>query len=166
MLGPTGLVDVLLASLVVELRKDDTLKGLCSITVFGGDSIPMDYGLESCGGMVWARLTSANPTLAFPAADTTVDSCTASLAYGVELGVIRPAPFVDEAAGRITLPTEEDQREAAILQNNDMLAMHRAYKAARDDIDLMVIGQYQPYGPQGDVMGGFWSATVGEDLDG
>lgn len=157
-------MDILLASLTVELRKDGTLDKLCAVTLFGGDSIPMDYGLEECGGMMWARLSGANPTLAFPAADTTSASCTATLAFGVELGVIRPAPIVEERAGRITLPSEDDQRRAALAQYVDMLAMHRAYQSARSDIDQMVIGAYQPYGPQGGVMGGTWGATIGEDL--
>jgi hypothetical protein len=155
-----GIMDVLLDNLHKELIADGTAENLCAVSLFPGDSIPLDYG--GCGGIVWVRLTSAHPSAAFPASDVTLDNCAYTLAFPVEVGVYRPAPTVQMIAGKAYPPSDKQNTDAAHLLTNDMKAMHRALVKLKDELELVVLGSFTPQGPYGDLVGGTWTVSVGE----
>lgn len=158
-----GIMDVLLANIVEELKADGTGDNLCASALFPGDNVPIDYG--GCGGIVWVRLSSANPSAAFPLADVTVDNCAYTLAYPLEVGIFRPAPAIQTVLGKAHPPTDSENTASSHLLVDDMKAMHRAIVRLKREVELVVIGQFSPQGPLGDVVGGAWSLTVGEDDD-
>jgi hypothetical protein len=157
-----GMLDVLLANVVEELKADGTGENLCAASLFPGDTFSMDYG--GCGGLVMVRLSTAHPSASFPNADVGVDNCAYTLAYPVEVGVFRPAPMIRTRAGKAMPPGDKENTESTHLMIDDMHAMHRAIRRLREDADLLTIGSYTPQGPLGDLVGGSWSLTVGEDL--
>lgn len=160
------MMDIILAEVLVELRERGTGSGLCAKAIYPGNAIPADYGIDDCGGMAWVQLQSASPSATFPQPLADLNSCTYSLAYTIDVGIMRPVK-VPEAVGRsISFPTDEENRAAAVSQLDDMEAMHVAINRARADIDLMVLNQYTPEGPEGGVVSGVWTMQVGnEDPD-
>lgn len=158
-----GIEDVLLDLVHKELQANGTAENLCAVSLFPGDNIPMDYG--GCGGIVFVRLVTANPTAAFPNADVTVNNCAYSLAFPLEVGIYRPAPMIQTIAGKPYPPSDAMNTASAHLMNDDLKAMHRAIVKLRQEVELVQIGQYTPQGPFGDLVGGTWTVTVGEDED-
>jgi hypothetical protein len=148
---------------VVELRNDNVLDDVCTASLYPGESVPIDYA--ECGGMAWVRLVSANPSASFPSQDTSLNNCASTLAYAVEMGVLRKAPIAESILdSQIELPSEEENSQTAREQADDVERMYRAIQNAARDIDLVVAGSYAPAGPDGGVVGGTWSLTVGADL--
>lgn len=164
---PLQMMDLALDRLQTAVKEAGNGDGFCSITLQAGAEVPYDYGAESgCTGMMWVRLVSANPTLQFPQPDVTPDNCTHSLAYFLEVGVVRDAPVPTKVRGGIELPTQEEIRAATELSVQDMSAMHEALVNLRLDIDFVVLGEYTAVGPNGGVIGGLWTFAVGnEDPD-
>ena len=129
------------------------MPGDCFCGVLPGDQVIWDYK----EGMAWVRLATTYPTTTFPNIDNTLrGSCTAGLGATLEVGVLNCAPGIS-ASGN--LPTEFDQFEATRLQLATMRAMHQAITCC--GFDLAILGQYQPLGPQGGLVGGFWLVDVG-----
>ena len=160
------MMDILLAELIAELRQRDRLDGICAQSLQPGATVSLDYGSESCGGMAWVQLSNAAPTVAFPDPDLSLSNCTYSLAYTVTMGIIRPSPIPTVVRNSISFPTDEENTDAAHMFMEDMDMMHQAIKSARKDVDLLVLGQYMPVGPEGGVSGGTWTLQVGnEDPD-
>lgn len=157
------MVDIVLAALIVELRKDNVLDDLCTVSLYPGDSVPIDYA--ECGGMAWVRLLTANPSAAFPAPDVTINNCASTLAFPLEMGILRRAPLADSILdASIDLPSEEENTKSTHEQLDDVERMYRAIQRAARDIDLVVAGSYTPAGPDGGVVGGTWTLTVGSDI--
>jgi len=159
------MLDILLAAAVVELRKmgDDEL---CASAVYPGEGVPLDYASmdTGCGGMLWVRLTTAYPSASFPSPVQTIDNCARRLAFPVEMGLMRPAPIPENfVTGEMDLPGDAEHDAAATRQLNDMEAMYRAIRVAAEDIELVVVGSYSPYGPVGGTVGGTWSLQIGDD---
>lgn len=164
--SPSQMADILLASVIEELRSRDTLEGLCMEAFYPGQNVPADFGLESCGGMVWVQMSAANPTVTFPDPDYAVGNCSYSLAYTFEVGLIRPTPVPTEERGHITLPGAEEISAAAYQQMDDLEAMHRGISDCKKYIDYVILGSYAPIGPDGGAGGGAWTVMMGnEDAD-
>lgn len=161
---PMAILGRALDALNQELEADGTRESLCEVTVLHGETMILDYGAESCGGMGWVRLVSGNPTATFPNAPQ-AGTCAMDLAFAVEMGVIRPAPKIGTFQKRIILPTADEQAAATSLALDDMAAMHRALKAFASEMENFVLGSYTPIGPQEGTVGGSWSFTVGEELE-
>lgn len=156
------MLDIILAAVLVELRKDGTDGNLCSVTKFPGEGVALDYA--ECGGMLWVRLVSAAPSASFPAPVQSLDNCARSLAFPVEVGLMRPAPIpANFVTGEMDLPSDEDHSAATDRQLDDMQAMYRGLRAAQQEIEYMIVGNYSPQGPTGGTVGGVWSLTVGDD---
>ena len=153
--------ETLLAMLVVEFNKPGQLGNFCSAAVMPGSAVPYDEGQEACGGSLWVRLTTANPSAAFPAADTTVNNCAVTLAYPFEVGVMRPAPLAEMIGDELVLPTEEENTAAALRQLEDMETMYRTLVMFGDEVEALLPGIYTPIGPEGGVVGGKWTFTIG-----
>jgi len=115
-----------------------------------------EVALDACDcdgdrcGQAWVRLVSAFPSSSLPEPD--IDArCTAPLAYVVEVGAVRCAPVADDDEGVVLGTT--------LGQYDDMDAMRYALQCCFTDGE-QVLGQYEPYGPQGGCVGGTWTVTI------
>lgn len=125
----------------------------CFCGMVPGDNVAWDYP----NGMAWVRLVDVYPSTTFPAQDATLrGSCSATLAATLEVGLLQCAPSLNSIGAA---PTDLQQFEATRLQLAGMRAMHQAITCC--DIDLMVLGNYTPQGPQGIMVGGTWQVNVG-----
>ena len=156
-----GAMDVLLNYVMAELNKLNT-GGLCAISRMAGAEVPLDYGQESCGGLLFVRLVSANPSVSFPGNDTTINSCSAMLAWPLEVGIFRPAPLAELVNDELILPTDTENSTAQEQQMLDLECMYRALiRLGNEEVEDLIIGSYTPQGPEGGVVGGRWGFTVG-----
>lgn len=150
----TALTNCLCTQLVT-----DALPPVCICSPMPGEQIAADYVTEEAG-MAWVRVTTAWPSASFPNA-TAQASCAAPLAFGVELGVLYCAPG---AAADGDPPGMSAQFDAVRLQLAAMNSIRRAViccfpgRRASD----VVLGVYNPMGPEGGVVGGYWSISVAE----
>lgn len=159
-MSPQEILAELLERLSAEIKAKGREDRYCSITVQPGNAVVFDFD-EDCSGSAWVRLVSANPTVGFPKPDVTVDSCAYTLAFIVEVGMIGPAPVIDESMGQFILPTDVEMFEASMRQVEEMQMMFDAIRKA--DIPQKILGDYAPQGPEGGVLGGLWNVTVGGD---
>lgn len=154
-------MDALLTHTMAELQKPGQNASLCAVAAMPGSEIPYDYGQESCGGLLWVRLAGANPTVSFPSADVTASSCAQTLAYSLEVGIMRPAPLAEVNGDEFILPTDQENGNATEQQMLDMESMLVAIANLREDVEDLLPGTYTPLGPEGGVVGGRWTLTVG-----
>lgn len=157
----TAAMELLISKVMAELQKPGQNADLCAIGPMPGSDVPYDYGQESCGGILWVRLASANPSASFPLADVTVDNCAVTLAYPLELGIMRPAPLAEMMGEELQLPTDAENAAAVEQQMKDLESMYIAIRALGDDVESVLPGIYTPRGPEGGVVGGTWTLTVG-----
>lgn len=155
------MLDVILAACVVELRADGTDGNLCATTKYPGEAAPLDYA--ECGGMLWVRLGSSAPTTSFPNPEQRPNACATTLAFNVEVGLMRPAPIPEDTLGNFELPTDEDHSDATDRQLDDMEAVYRGLLVASRQIEMVSIGSYTPVGPVGGTVGGLWTLIVGNE---
>lgn len=151
-----------LDSLNQELERAGTRKDLCELLLLHGDMVVIDYA--DCGGMGYVRLVTANPTEQFPT-PAPAASCASSMAYSMEVGIVRTAPGMGRSGGKPTTPTADEQGAATSLALEDMEVMLRALKVIESEVYEFTLGSYTPMGPAGGGLGGFWSFTVGDELD-
>lgn len=144
-----------------ELAKRD-LPAASKVTLQAGAIPSIDYvGLgKECSELI-VNLMTAFPVSTFPEADTS-GNCASPLAYQVQVSLLRCAPPL-RAQGKQP-PSIEDQLEGARLHLADMQAVHAAVRCcfAKTDREY-VLAPFQPYGPQGNVVGGVWTITFSEE---
>lgn len=141
---------------------DAGLPETCFCGILPGADVATDYVTEDAG-MAWVRLGSAYPYSAFPLADNSGGSCRLPLAFQIEVGAAWCAPVFADAQG--SPPALEDQYTAAEIEVAAMAAMHRAITCCFPTERAQVaLAQYQPFGPQGAVVGGTWSLFVSGGL--
>ena len=148
--------DGIVKRLVTQLAEMN-LPEACFATVVPGELAALDNLTDECAAMAYSRVTSVFPsTTSFPSADASPRSGY-FFASIIELGLIRTIELPDNGEA----PSAEAQREAARLQAADMGAMLTAICAYCTDYSIpVVLGAYQPVGPEGGVVGGFWTATL------
>lgn len=156
------MMDIVLANLVVQMRKAGT-EDLCATSLYPGEAAPLDYA--ECGGMLWVRLITSYETASFPAPNNDPGLCNqTTLAYQLEVAVMRPAPIPDDfTGGFVDLPDDAEHTASTHHQMDDMEAMHEALRKARKDIEQVAIGSYTPVGPVGGTVGGSWTLVVGNE---
>lgn len=138
----------------------DGLPGLCFCGVVPGEAAAADYISDSCDdcGMAWVRLVSVYPSAGVGIADTTIGNCSKELGFDVEIGIMR-CYVVGDGRGNPTPP--EEVREAAALAALDAETMWRAVACCPAITSKeYVMGQYQPLGPEGGVVGGVWTLSM------
>lgn len=130
----------------------------CSATLAPGAVV--DWG--GCGqcesgacGMVYVRVEAMFRSFTFPEPTLEI-GCGAPLALQLRVGVLR-CLSVDSNGGL----DDAESTEAALVALSDALAVRRALACMSGDV---VLGIYEPLGPQGGCVGGEWQVTV--DLDG
>lgn len=152
----------LLEALAAQIKAKGKEEDYCTITVQPGNAVVFDFGPDSdCAGTAWVRLVSANPSVSFPAADVGINNCAYSLAYVVEMGMLAPAPVMEDRLGTFMVPEDTELFDASMRQSAELEMMYAALRAAK--IPEKVIGTYTPAGPEGGVVGGMWTVTVGGD---
>lgn len=136
----------------------DGLPPVCICSPMPGDAIATDYVSEDAG-MAWVRLESGWPSTSFPV-PSGLASCDAPLAFNLEVGLAYCAPIFDSDG---TPPNLVEMFESTRLQMAGMATIRRAilccFPGKSQDV---VLGTYQPIGPEGGVVGGFWSISVAE----
>ena len=157
------------ADLFTELaERDEDLTAPCSVMVLSGAAAVIDRGLDegnSCCGQLWARLVDLYPSSAFPQPDAGPHREDLSWAVTVEVGIVRPAPVVQDHAGQAVIPTAAEEQNAAAVALVDGAVLREAllnrYRLHIGDEDVaVVLGVYTPFGPDGGVVGGVLTATI------
>ena len=127
----------------------------CWCGMYPGAAVSWEYCGECSGercGMGYVRLAGVFPYSAFPQ-QVIDDRCTLPLAWAVEVGALRCMPQPGD--GELLAPAE--MAEVAVGQILDASALHRAIKCCGLDVAVQL---YQPTGPQGGCVGGFWMAYL------
>ena len=138
----------------------------CAAAVVSGGAPALDRGMDQadgCCGQLWVRLVSLYPSAAFPEQDA-LPRALEDMAWAVvlEVGVVRPAPVIQEVAGEAVLPPMEEEQEAAAVAVTDAAIIRQALMSnyAQDQDVAVVLGAYTPLGPDGGIVGGATTVTV------
>lgn len=143
-------LDDLVTCLQAELESAPT-PDMCFVGIVPGDSVALEYQgdcTDVCG-MAWVRVVTMYPSSGVGIANTHPRNCDAGLGIDVEIGTMRCITPGDENGAP---PSAEELRAATELQVADMLTVLRAIRCCQGSDDW-IVGQYQPYGPQGGVFG-------------
>jgi hypothetical protein len=156
MMSPISVLAALLESLTAQIRAAGKEEDYCSLTVQPGNAVTFDFGPESgCGGIAWTRLAAASPAVGS-------NGCIMWMTYTIEVGMVGPVPGLDYSEmGGYTVPTDEELFDAASRQSDEMMMLIAALNAA--DVEGLTIGDYSPSGPEGGVLGGYFTVTVEPD---
>jgi hypothetical protein len=137
----------------------------CAVMVVAGAAPALDRGLAEeggCCGQLWVRLVNLYPSRNFPEQDGGPHAEELSWAVSVELGLVRPAPVVRDVDGVAVLPSDDEERDAAAVASVDAAILREAllnrYAAEHDT--ALVLGAFEPIGPEGGVVGGSVTAIV------
>lgn len=126
----------------------------CQVTLSPG--LGVDMGIDGDKG--WVRLASIVPSTTFPIQDQTTVACSMPYAASVELGMARciRIPETD-------VLTELENADYVRLQMADWAAMRSAVDCCmRKAGFVVVVGAYQPFGPDGGMYGGVLTASVSQ----
>lgn len=157
------------ADLFTELAEGDAdLVAPCAVMVVSGSAAALDRGLDEengCCGQLWARLVNSYPSVNFPEQDGAPHRDHLSWAVVIEVGLVRPAPIVTEVNGQVVVPSAAQEQDAAAVALVDAAVIREAllnrYPEAIGDEDVAVIlGAFDPIGPDGGVVGGAITATI------
>lgn len=156
MKSPITILAALLESLTAQIRDAGKEEDYCSITVQPGNAVTFDFGPESgCGGIAWTRLVAASPA-------TGSNGCIMWMTYTIEVGMVGPVPGLDYSEiGGYELPSDAELFDAAQRQSDEMMMLINALNSA--DVEGISIGDYSPSGPEGGVLGGYFTVTVDSD---
>lgn len=135
------------------------LPPVCICSPMPGAAIAVDYVTPEVG-MAWVRLTGAFPSTAFPSQAGAGTSCGAPLVMQFDVGTAFCAPYPDDDG---TPPGLAAQFDATRTQLAGMAAARRAIQcclgvSSKD----VLLGSYNPMGPQGGVVGGYWTVAVAQ----
>lgn len=154
-------LEALAACLCAEIQDPENgVPDVCYCGVVPGDQPPAMYA-GNCKvkcGMAWVRLATLYPATGIGVADTALIKCNPTIGADVEVGMLRCISVGDD---RGNLPSAEEQRDAVALQMADAIVMLKALLCCEAfPSEGVVVGQYQPLGPQGGLVGGLFQASV------
>lgn len=161
----TGIVDLLtnLAACLCEQIEEANLPMTCFCGVLPGEQAYDVAGLGDCEddvcGQAWVRLATSYPSNAVGVIDQTIGNCGTGMGYDIEIGIQR---CLQTNSGGEAL-TQEELLEATTLQLADMDVLYRTVACCDtlDSKDYIIIG-YTPTGPEGGLLGGVLTVSVGE----
>lgn len=115
---------------------------------------------ECCRGLGWVRVQSVSGVRTLGELEN-VTCFQQERTLVLEMGVARCAPSSDIAS----VPTEEQWTDAALRQDEDMGDMEAAVCCAFGDIENIAaeevaVGEYQPFGVDGNCMGGTMLVSI------
>lgn len=155
-------LEVLAACLCEQLAEADAETCFCG--VIPGQAVPMDL-MNRCDessaecGMAYVRLAGAYPSSVIGVPDQNPGNCGTGIGFDVEIGIYRCFPLADDGGP----PPAEEMDAAFRAQMVDLAVMRETVICCTwlDGKDF-VLGNYQPYGPEGGIIGGTFSlfATV------
>lgn len=156
MKSPISVLAALLEALTAQIRAAGREDEYCSLTVQPGTAVSFDFGPESgCGGIAWTRLVAASPSVG-------ANECILWMTYTIEVGMVGPVPGLDYSEiGGYEVPSDEELFDAASRQSDEMQMMIRALNSA--GVEGLRVGDYAPSGPEGGVLGGYFTVTVDSD---
>ncbi len=131
----------------------------CWCGLWPGLDVSWEYCTDCPGdrcGMGWVRLAGINPYETFPTAAVDL-RCTLPLAATVEIGALRCMPIPGD--GEILQPAP--MGDVALTVTADALALRNAVLCCQNP--NLALGLWQPTGPQGGCVGGFWTIFLALD---
>lgn len=160
--GIMARLEALAACLCAEIEDPaNGVPGVCFCGVVPGDQPPAVYSgncSDACG-MAWVRLVTMYPATGVGIAESRPIRCDPALGVDVEVGMLRCMSVGDE---RGNLPSLEEQHDAVALQMADSMVMLKALLCCDAfGSEVVIVGQYQPVGPQGGLVGGVFVASMG-----
>lgn len=124
----------------------------CVLELMPGAQVAINYALECDDGMAWVRMVGIGPP-----EDAGAPTCTTVLTMTVEMGIVRGATWGDNGEP----PPAEDQRSMTLQQVADMAAMLQSLETVTlPEDEGFASPTYEPYGPEGNAVGGTWTFTV------
>lgn len=129
----------------------------------GGVNIPID-GLtgEDCTGLVWANVLRRWSTVEFPAEVDVPRPCGAPRAIRIQVGAARCAVGLDDH-GFAPTPDALEREALIVLDDGNRLENAVCFASAlAEDRDLtsdVVVGAWEPVGPEGGIIAGILTVT-------
>lgn len=152
MKSPIAVLAALLESLTAQIRAAGKEDDYCSITVQPGNAVSFDFGPESgCAGIAWTRLIAASPVVG-------ANKCLMWMDFTIEIGMVSPVVGLDYTLGEYSVPGDTELFDAAARQSDEFMLLFKALETS--GVDGLVVGDYAPSGPEGGVMGGYFTVTV------
>lgn len=144
---------------------DATVTAPCAVMVVSGAAAALDRGLDEsdgCCGQLWTRLVTLYPSRAFPEADPVPSPDVLSWAVTIEVGLARPAPVIAEVDGSAVIPSAAQEQDAAAVALVDAAVLREALLGRYADAEdvAVLLGAYTPFGPDGGIVGGSFTATI------
>jgi len=119
---------------------------------------------QGCGEIIVYNPTSfaIDAVTGFPNQDTS-GTCTSEYANVLSLGIFRCAlqPKTNAQGKVIANVTPAEQTNATRIHTADKAAMRRAIACCLQGNYEYVVQPWQPYGPDGNAVGGIWTVIVG-----
>jgi hypothetical protein len=155
MMSPIQILAALLEALTAQITAAGKEDEYCSITVQPGTAVSFDFGPESgCGGIAWTRLVASSPAVGS-------NGCVMWMVHTIEVGMVAPVPGLDYVLGEFTVPSDAELFDAASRQSDEFVMLFDALKGA--GVPGLTVGDYAPSGPEGGVLGGYFTVTVEPD---
>ena len=159
---PIAPVVIDLINCVCEMLATNGQGPTCWCGVYPGASVSWeecgDCGDDVCG-MGYVRPGTTTPYDVFPFS-VIDENCVKPLAYELEVGVLRCFPTMDDDGA---MPPADVTTEAAMGLLQDQYALYQAIMCC-EGLKTKAISAWQPIGPQGNCVGGFWTVYVDEPL--
>lgn len=162
----SDLQDILIGMVMDELQKPGGDTNFCYVGQFPGVGVPGDVGAGSgCAGMLWSRFAGMGPSVSFPVVGVTANNCSYELVYTIEVGIFRVAPVGSTFGNNYTPPTAKENADISLKLLHDAHCMERAVRrfVKEGHAEDALIGTYGQVGPEGGLVGGSWTLTVGQD---
>lgn len=151
-----------LAQCVVDELDERGLPGVDVTTIQPGAQPVNDYAGngKNCAELI-LNVTQVYPSGAGFPAPAEAATCAVELAYEIAVGILRCAPAMTGGSTKPKPPTPAATLESTALHIADMRAMHTAIRCCLGGKREYVVRGWQPYGPNGGVVGGTWVVVVG-----
>ena len=162
----SDLQDILIGMVMDELQKPDGDTNFCYVGQYPGVGIPGDIGAGSgCSGSLWARFAGMGPSVSFPTIGITANNCTYELVYSIEVGIFRVMPLGTNFGGKYQPPSAKENADINLKIIHDAHCLEAAVKRfiKEGHAEDAIIGTYAQTGPEGGLVGGSWTITVGPD---
>lgn len=160
----TQVQDIIRGLVMDELDAIDGDTNFCYVGQYPGVGVPGDIGAGSgCGGSLWTRFGGMGPSTAFPTVGLTANNCAYELVYTIEVGIFRVAPVGQTFGSIYTPPSPKENDDISNKLISDAHAIERALRrfVREDNVEDALIGTYGQVGPEGGLVGGSWTITVG-----
>ena len=157
----TDRLTALATCLCAAIEDDPDVPGVCYCGIIPGNAIPVEYtgDCDDKCGAAWVRLTSAYPSNQVGVLHVQPTACDAGMGMDVEVGILRCISVGNAQGGP---PEPAELLAAAELAIADALLMWKAVLCcpAYTGHDV-ILGQYQPIGPEGGLVGGVFNLSMG-----